>query len=155
MTGFIPLKMLYQLLQGRGQNWSQKAFSKEERACLLPLHQCARFHIRNQDPVHPILLTHLWCASGRPVLSPKMWKLFRRTVSLGYPATTKPSGRAGSPPDIFGLQQEGKRHQCSSASGAAGNMGCQGASLTGTGRRGCLALETFCTHFWFLSFLAW
>lgn len=80
--------------------------------------------------------------------------LFRRTLFFGCLATTKSSGRAKSPSDIFRLQGEGKSHQYSSASGAAGSMGYRSASLTRTGKRGCLPLET-CTHFWFLSFLAW
>lgn len=84
----------------------------------------------------------------------KCGELFRRTVFLGCLATTKPSERAESPSLSLRLQGEGKSHQYSSVLGTAGGMGYQSASLTGTGKRGCLALGT-CTHFWFLSFLAW
>lgn len=125
---------------------TESIFWKRKVLVFLPLHQ---------EQVHHILLTHLWYASLAGLLYPcKCGKLSRRTVFLGCSATTKPSGRAESPSDIFRLQGEGKSHQCSSASGAAGGMGYGGASLTSTGRRGYLALET-CTHSWFLPFLAW
>lgn len=83
-------------------------------------------------------------------------ELFRRTMFLGCPVTRKPSRRGESASDIFSLQGEGKRLQCMSASGIAVGTGCLGATLTGMGRRGCLASKRihFRTHFSFL-FLAW
>lgn len=97
MPGLIPLKAIYlcpQYIFFAG--WRTKLVTESilKEACHSPLHQWARFHIRNQEQVHHIPLTPLCCVSLAGRLYPhKCGKLFRRTVFLGCTATTKPSGR--------------------------------------------------------------
>lgn len=91
---------------------------------------------------------------------PSKWALDRRRAlqrhyvsAMSCPNKTIREGREciSLPADTFGLPGEGKGRQRASASGAAGGMGYWGATLTGSGGRGCLDFESFCTHFWFLS----
>lgn len=159
---FIPIISAF---AGQRTKLVTKSIPKRETCLSSPPHislqgfmqKTIRLEIRSISPYHRThyLLVHgVWAWQTCTTLinvHRTGWGLFRGTMFLGFPVTTKPSGRADCVSDTFSLQGEGKGHQWTSASGAADGMGYGGVNLTGRGRRGCLAFESFCTPFCFLS----